>query len=141
VWEVLQEKHLALRGPPTVSAAEWAFEPYPSLPSPIFVTITQDDVEAISTRLSGAVGPGGSDSVKLTNWLLRFGRESEAFREEMAAWTSWLTSIHPPWAAYWAIMANRLVSLDKEPGTRPVVVVIFSFLQTLTLKQWGGAWV
>jgi hypothetical protein len=100
VWEVLQEKHPALREPPTVGNADGALEPYPHLPSPILVTVTQDDVEVISTRLSGAAGPGGSDSVELSNWLLRFGRELEAFLEEMAAWTNWLANTHPPWAAY-----------------------------------------
>ena len=82
--------------------------------------ITQDDVEAVSSRLSGAAGPGGTDAVELSNWLLRFGRESEALREEMAAWTNWLANTSPPWAAYRALMANRLVALDKQPGTRPV---------------------
>ena len=69
--------------------------------------------------LSAAV-PGGTDAVDLANWLLRFGRESEALREEMAAWTNWLANTAPPWAAYWAMMTNRLVALDKQLGTRPV---------------------
>ena len=120
VWQVLQEKHPALRDPESVGDDDGAFEPYPDLPAPVPVRITQDDVEAISTRLSGAAGPGGTDSVELSNWLLRFGRESEALREEMAAWANWLANTHPPWAAYRAMMANRLVALDKEPGTRPV---------------------
>ena len=64
--------------------------------------------------------PGGTDAVELSNWLLRFGGESEAFRSEMAAWCNWLSNTHPPWAAYRAMMANRLVALDKEPGTIPV---------------------
>ncbi|KAI2492328.1 hypothetical protein MHU86_22234 [Fragilaria crotonensis] len=71
-------------------------------------------------RLAGAAGPGGTDAVDLANWLLRFGRESEALREEMAAWTNWLANTSPPWAAYRAVMANRLVALDKQPGTRPL---------------------
>ena len=120
VWQVLQEKHPALRDPETVGAVDGAFEPYPDLPAPVPVAITQDDVEAISSRLSGAAGPGGTDAVDLANWLLRFGRESEALREEMAAWANWLANTSPPWAAYRAMMANRLVALDKEPGTRPV---------------------
>lgn len=32
-------------------------------------------------------------------------------------------NIHPPWADYCAMMANRLVALNKEPGTCPVVIV------------------
>ena len=38
----------------------------------------------------------------------------------MAAGTNWLANTSPPWAAYRAAMANRLVALDKQPGTRPV---------------------
>jgi hypothetical protein len=84
------------------------------------VCITQDNVEAVSSRLSGAAGPGGTDAVELSNWLLWFGREFEALREEMAAWINWLANTSPPWAAYRALMANCLVALDKQPGTRPV---------------------
>ncbi len=120
VWQVLQAKHPALRDPSSVGDADGAFEPYPDLPAPVPVCVTQDDVEAVSSRLSGAAGPGGTDAVDLANWLLRFGRESEALREEMAAWATCLASTSPPWAAYRAVMANRLVALDKQPGTRPV---------------------
>ncbi|KAI2490418.1 hypothetical protein MHU86_24150 [Fragilaria crotonensis] len=116
VWQVLQEKHPALRDPTSVGNADGAFEPYPDLPAPVPVCVTQDDVEAISSRLAGAAGPGGTDAVDLANWLLRFGRESEALREEMAAWTNWLANTSPPWAAYRAVMANRLVALDKQPA-------------------------
>jgi hypothetical protein len=120
VWQVLQEKHPALRDPTTVGHEDGAFEPYPDLPAPVPVSVTQDDVEAIFPCLSGAAGPGGTDAVDLANWLLCFGRESEALREEMAAGTNWLANTSPPWAAYRAAMANRLVALDKQPGTRPV---------------------
>ena len=120
VWEVLQSKHPALRDPVDLGTPDNAFEPYPELPTAIPLCITQDDVEVISTRLSGAAGPSGTDAVDLSNWLLRFGAESESLRSEMAAWVNWLANTHPPWASYRAMMANRLVALDKEPGTRPV---------------------
>ena len=54
------------------------------------------------------------------DWALRFGVESQAFREEMAEWTQWLANASPPYAAYRAFRAGRLVALDKCPGTRPV---------------------
>eukprot|EP00957_Ditylum_brightwellii_P170001 12939332-Ditylum_brightwellii.AAC.1 len=38
----------------------------------------------------------------------------------MAEWACWLANNSPPWAAYRALMACRLVALDKCPGTRPV---------------------
>ena len=56
----------------------------------------------------------------LRNWLLRFGAESEALRHELATLTNLLANESPPWAAYRALMACRLVALDKQPGVRPV---------------------
>jgi hypothetical protein len=120
VVEVLHSKHPELREPPSVGSATGAFEPYGNTPQPIPVDITAEDVEAVATRLTGAAGPGGTDAVDLRNWLLRFGKESEALREEMALWASWLANGNPPWAAYRALMAARLVALDKQPGVRPV---------------------
>ena len=120
VWQVLAAKHPPLRDPTFLGTPDGAFEPYLDLPLAIPLCITPEDVEILSSRLSGAAGPGGTDAVDLTNWLLRFGTESDGLRSEMAAWANWLANTHPPWAAYRAMMANRLVALDKEPGTRPV---------------------
>jgi len=73
-------------------------------------------MEKVTTQLSGGAGLGGTDAVDLRNWLLCFGAESEAFREEMAQWAMWLANDSPPWPAYRALMACRLVALDKQPG-------------------------
>jgi hypothetical protein len=97
-----------------------SFEPYDNLPTPVPVLITGDVVEAVASRLSGGAGPGGTDAVDLRNWLLRFGAESESLRDSLAAIAEWLANEHPPWAAYRALMACRLVALDKCPGVRPV---------------------
>lgn len=78
---------------PTVLSQPYsAFEPYTDLPAAIPICVTQDDVEIISSRLSGADGPGGTDAVELSNWLLRFSAESEAFRSKMAAWANWIAT-------------------------------------------------
>jgi hypothetical protein len=120
VLEILREKHPELREPPAVGEKTGAFEPYDSVPTAVPVVITADVVETVAGKLSGAAGPGGVDAVDLRNWLLRFGKESEALREEMAQWANWLAVSNPPWAAYRALVACRLVALDKSPGTRPV---------------------
>ena len=121
VWQILQAKHPPLRDPLYLHSPDSAFEPYPETPTAIPICVlTPDDVELISSRLSGGAGPGGTDAVDLSNWLLRFGAESDELRSEMAAWVNWLSNTHPPWAAYKAMMANRLIALDKQPGTRPV---------------------
>eukprot|EP00957_Ditylum_brightwellii_P098296 7489607-Ditylum_brightwellii.AAC.1 len=52
--------------------------------------------------------------------LLRFGVASEELREEFAHLADWLANGLPPWAAYRAVMANRLAAMVKCPGTRPV---------------------
>lgn len=61
-------------------------QPFPS------ASLQKQDVELISSRLSGAAGPGGTDAVELSNWLLRFGSESEGLRSKMAAWTNWMAN-------------------------------------------------
>jgi hypothetical protein len=121
VVEVLREKHPDLREPPSVGAPDGAFEPYArGAPAVVPVDVTATTVETVAAKLSGAAGPGGVDAADLWNWLLRFGVESDDLREEMAAMTAWLANMHPPWAAYRALMACRLVALEKQPGVRPV---------------------
>eukprot|EP00957_Ditylum_brightwellii_P027985 2114130-Ditylum_brightwellii.AAC.1 len=56
----------------------------------------------------------------MRNWLIRFGEVSLALQEEIAEWADWLSNTSPSWAAYCAIIACRLVALDKQPGVRPV---------------------
>jgi hypothetical protein len=120
VIDVLLSKHPDLREPPLVGSATGAFEPHDDVPTATPVDITADDIEAIATRLSGAAGPGGANAADSRNWLLRFGKESEALRNEMARWAAWLANNNPLWAAYQALMAARLVALDKQPGVHPV---------------------
>ena len=38
----------------------------------------------------------------------------------IASLADWMTNSSSPWAAYRALMACRLVALDKRPGVRPV---------------------
>ena len=122
VMDVLKEKHPPLREPPLIGTKEGSFEPMEDdeWTTPIPVNVSSDIIESVATRLTGAAGPDGVDSVDLKHWLLRFGKESEALRQELAHWTDWLANHHPPWAAYRALMAGRLVALDKQPGVRPL---------------------
>ncbi len=122
VLEVLQDKHPTLRDPQIADGAvDGAFEKYDEgAPSVVPVVILADMVKCIAAKLLGVAGLGGTDVVDLRNWLLRFGAESEAFRKEMASWTTWLVNESPPWPAYRALMAGRLVALDKQPGVQPI---------------------
>ena len=84
------------------------------------VDITDNVVSAVAGRLSGGAGPGGTDSISLHHWLLRFGAASGELRLIVAEVGEWLSNGRPPWAAYRALMSVRLVALDKSPGIRPV---------------------
>ena len=84
------------------------------------VDITDDVVSAVAERLSGEAGPGGTDSISLQHWLLRFGAASGALRLIVAETGEWLSNGRPPWASYRALMSGRLIALDKSPGIRPV---------------------
>ena len=122
VLEVLRGKHPKMRDPDPDMADDdrGSFEPYEATPQPLPLCITEEVVEKVASRLSGSAGPGGADSVDLRNWLLRFGAESERLRSVLASLAEWLANTSPPWAAYRALMAARLVALDKCPGVRPV---------------------
>ena len=96
------------------------FEPYPDLPSYIPVDITSDTVADVATHLSGGAGPSGVDGCHLKTWLTRYGNASSVLRDEMASFGRWLANDIPSWDATRALMANRLVALDKNPGVRPI---------------------
>ena len=74
----------------------------------------------VASKLSGAAGALGAEAMELRNWLLRFGCTSEEFRFVVARLADWVAASSPPWAAYCALMACRLVALDKRPRVRPV---------------------
>ena len=83
------------------------------------VDITEDTVTAVAERLSGGAVPGGTDSVALQHWLLRFVSASAELRLIVRDFVKWLGNGRPPWAAYWALMSGRLITMDKQPGIRP----------------------
>ena len=58
--------------------------------------------------------------MELKNWLLRFGCASEELRVVVAICLRQCPRNPPPGAAYRALMACRLVVLNKRPRVRPV---------------------
>ena len=71
-------------------------------------------------RLKGSGGPGGTDYAAMQNWLLRYGHIGEQLREAISTLTEWIANNIVPFEAIRALVANRLVALDKCPGVRPV---------------------
>ena len=120
VLDVLRSKHPHLREPMSIGQPGGTFEDYPSIPITIPLIIATDVVEDVVTKLGGSAGPGGADAEAMKAWCLGFGMISELLRSEIAMMTTWIANRNPPWAAYRALMACRLVALDKQPGTRPL---------------------
>ena len=118
VMEVLCTKHPDARTPTAAS-----LESYPGQPPELTpVDITKDTVTAVAGRLSGGAGPGGTDSMSLQHWLLRFGAASAELRLIVGDLVEWLGNRRPPWATYRALMSGRMIALDKQPVIRPVGV-------------------
>ena len=115
VLEVLDSKHPKAVIPPVEELEE-----YDEVPAMMELDITSDTVTQVAAKLSGAGGPGGVDSIALQNWLLKFGVHSHKLREAVADLARWMANDSPPWASIRALMANRLMALDKCPGVRPV---------------------
>ena len=116
--EVLRTKHPGARTPTAASLDCYKGRPPELTP----VDITEDTVTAVAGRISGGAGPGGTDSVSLQHWLLRFGAASAELRLIVGDFVEWLGNVRLPWAAYRALMSGRLIALDKQPGIRPVGV-------------------
>ncbi len=122
VMEVLHLQHPNTRIPDLEDPHCIAFKQYNEVPVEIPMDCTTEDLETLALRMSGSAGPSSFDAVMLRNCLLRYGRASGELRQELAAWVEWLSNESPPWAAYCALMSQRLVALDKQPGVRPVAI-------------------
>ena len=100
-----------------------AFEEYEDVPKTVPLDFTEDDVTWVASKLSGAADALGVEAMELRNWLLRFGCASDEIRVVFASLADWMDNSSPPWASHRALMACRLVVLDKRPGVRPLDTV------------------
>ena len=117
VLDVLREKH----PPPGVATVD-AFVSCPELPLLIDVDVTSSHVEQVAHRLRGSAGPGGTDSYHWQCFLLHYGAHSSRLREAVADVALCLSNGIVDWMRIRALMANRLIALDKCLGVRPIGV-------------------
>lgn len=83
-------------------------------PPPIGIAdITEQIVAKTARNIRGAGGIGGTPSIALQQWCLRFGNTSKQFHTHIASFAQWLVTDYPPWAAYRGMMAGRLIALGK----------------------------
>ena len=109
-----------MRAHPVENPTCAAFEEYEEVTKTVPLDFTKDDVTWVASKLSGAAGALGAEAMELRNWLLLFECASEYLRIVVARMADWMVNSSPPWDANRALMACRLVALDKRPGFRPV---------------------
>ena len=115
VLDLMKEKH-----PFPNQINEDAFISCDSLPFLTEVDVTSAHIEKVARMISGGAGPGGSAAVQWRDFLLRYGNHSCQLREAMAELARYLANNIVEWVDIRALMACRLIALDKCPGVRPI---------------------
>ncbi|KAF6202375.1 hypothetical protein GE061_004774 [Apolygus lucorum] len=120
VLDDLKSKHPL----PTIPDPESLHIPsgFTEIPPLLQVQVTADIVEVVARKLHGGGGPSGSKADQWADFLLRHGRSSTHLREAVAALANRLGNEDVPWDSIRALVASRLVALDKCPGVRPIGV-------------------
>ena len=70
--------------------------------------------------MQGGAGPGGCDASHWRDVLLRFGSSSARLHDTIAAVCHRLCNTITPWEDISALVACRLIALNKCPGVRPI---------------------
>ena len=109
-----------MRVPPVENPTCAALKEYEEVLDTMTLDSLDYNVTWVAYKLSGAAGALGAEAIELRNWLLHFGCPSEEFRVVVVNMYDWMAHSSPYWAAYCALMACRLVALDKRPGVSPV---------------------
>ncbi|GAX17715.1 hypothetical protein FisN_UnNu087, partial [Fistulifera solaris] len=115
VRDVLDAKHPPQRVPDLENDEDHsAFEKYDTTPDAVPLRMTAQSIEEAARNINGSGGPSGIDAKMLQNWLICFGDASFALRQELAAWTEWLTNGDPP---------STTSMLDSQTDPEAVVLV------------------
>ena len=82
--------------------------------------ITESHILTIAHQLQGGTGPGGCNASHWQDLLLRYGTSSTRLRNSVAGLCCHLCNSIVPWDSIRALVASRLIALDKCPGVRPI---------------------
>ena len=91
-----------------------------TLPPRLDVEATGAQIHYAASRIQGSAGPSGTDAHHWQDVLLRFGAHSDCLRDSVAALVRRLSNTITPWDDIRALVACRLIALDKKPGIRPI---------------------
>lgn len=117
VLDILKEKH-----PDPREASEKAYIPCDDLPPLVDVDVTAAHVERVAHSIQGGAGPGGTMAIHWQDFLLRYGAHSERLRVAVAELARRLANTVVEWDDIRALMASRLLALNKCLGVRPIGV-------------------
>ena len=84
------------------------------------LNFTKGDVTGVASKLSSAAGDLRAEAIDIINLILCFGCASEELRLFVTRLAEWVSNSSVPWASYHAMIACRLVALDKRTGVIPV---------------------
>ena len=113
-WTFLHEKH-----PEPGVIDESAFMPCDDLPPLLDLDITTDYVERVAHQTQGSSGPCGSTALQWHGYLLHHGVSSA---RAVAMLACRLADGILDWESICALMASRLMALEKCPGVRLIGV-------------------
>jgi len=82
--------------------------------------ITVSHILSIAHQLQGGAGPAGCDASHWRDILLRYGTSSACLRDMVVGLCCRLCNSIVPWDDIRALVANRLITLNKCPGVRPI---------------------
>jgi hypothetical protein len=92
----------------------------PAVQPIIFEELTAAGIKEAANRTRGSAGPSGGDAEHWKRMLHSFGDKSNELAESMAVSARRMCTEYVDPDSLEALLADRLVPLDKNPGTRPV---------------------
>ena len=92
----------------------------PSIDPATFEPITEGLIKKAALKTNGSNGQSGGDAEHWKRMTLSFGYESRRLREAMANLGKRMCTERMDPTSLEALLANRLIALDKCPGVRPV---------------------
>jgi hypothetical protein len=92
----------------------------PEVQPVIYEEITAGSIKQAANRTRGGAGPSGGDAEHWKRMLYSFGDKSEELAGAMASAARRMCTDYMDPDSLMAFLANRLIPLDKNPGTRPI---------------------
>ena len=120
----MQEKHPGAQGlnPDAVISHEDARAIARPFHPVLYERLTGDQIRSAALRTEGAAGPSGLDASQWRRLCTAFKKSSAILCNAVAAFARRLATQYVDPAGLSAFVACRLVSLDKNPGVRPIGV-------------------